>query len=290
VTLAPLALVVVAALIHATWNLLAKRAAGVGPVFVLAYTLVACVAYAPWVVWLLAHGALTWTAPVAVCIALSGAVHLGYNLCLQRGYQVADLSVVYPVARGTGPMLASLAAFLLLGEAVTGQGLLGLAAVVLGIFLISTQGDVRVFRTAAGRAGVGWGLVTGALIAGYTVIDAWGVKILAIEPVILDWCANMARLAMLAPFVLGKPSRAHGAMSGFWRFAVPIGVLSPLGYIFVLGALDMGAPLSVVAPAREMSMMAGALFGMVFLGERVGPVRLAGCAVMIAGVALLAAR
>lgn len=289
-TLAPLALAVVAALIHAIWNLLAKRAAGVGPVFVFAYTLIACVAYAPWVIWLLAQGGLTWAAPVAVCIALSGAVHLGYNLCLQRGYQVADLSVVYPVARGTGPMLASLAAFLLLGEAVTGQGLLGLAAVVLGILLISTQGDVHVFRTAAGRAGVRWGIVTGALIAGYTVIDAWGVKILGIEPVILDWCANMARLAMLAPFVLGKPSRAHGAMRGFWRFAIPIGVLSPLGYILVLCALDMGAPLSVVAPAREMSMMAGALFGMVFLGERVGPVRLAGCAVMVVGVALLAAR
>ena len=90
-----------------------------------------------------------WSWPVAGCILLSAVIHLGYSLCLQRGYQVADLSVVYPVARGTGPMLSSLGAFILLGESPSAHGLLGLLAVVAGIALITTQGDLSAFRRRA---------------------------------------------------------------------------------------------------------------------------------------------
>jgi uncharacterized membrane protein len=78
-------------------------------------------------------------------------------------------------------------------------------------------------------------------------------------------------------------------MRGHWWRAAGVGVLAPLSYILVLRALTLGAPVSVVAPMREMSMMLGALMGMAFLNERVGPPRLLGCAVMIAGVVLLAA-
>ena len=78
-------------------------------------------------------------------------------------------------------------------------------------------------------------------------------------------------------------------MKGRWLLAIAVGVLSPLSYILVLGALDLGAPLSIVAPAREMSMIIGALFGMIILGEPVGLWRLAGCLVLIAGVVLLGA-
>jgi hypothetical protein len=98
-------------------NLLAKHAAAAGPAFVFAYNVVACVAYLPWVVWLIANRELTWNWPVAVCLLFSAMIHLGYSLCLQRGYQVADLSVVYPIARGTGPLLSSIGAFIILAEA-----------------------------------------------------------------------------------------------------------------------------------------------------------------------------
>ena len=287
--LAPIVLVVLAAFVHATWNLLAKQAAAAGPTFVFAYTLVACVAYAPWVAWLLAQGTLTWNLPVVGCLLLSGLIHLAYNLCLQRGYQVADLSVVYPVARGIGPMLSSFGAFLLLGETPSHQGLLGLLAVVVGIGLISTQGDLSVFRRPGGQAGVRWGTATGSLIAAYTVVDAYGVKALLIQPVVLDWFSNLLRFFLLAPVVLRDRRRAREVMQGRWHLAVGVGLLSPLSYILVLAALDMGAPLSVVAPAREMSMMVGALFGMVILREPVGTWRLIGCLVLIAGVMLLGA-
>ena len=286
-SLAPIVLVVLAAFFHATWNLLSKQAAAAGPTFVFAYNLVACVAYAPWVAWLLAQGALTWSLPVAGCILFSGLIHLAYSLCLQRGYQVADLSVVYPVARGTGPMLSSFGAFLLLGEAPSPQRLLGLAAVVIGIGLISTRGDLAAFRRPGGQAGVRWGTATGFLIASYTVVDAYSVKTLGIQPVIVDWFSNLLRFFLLAPVVLRDLSRARRLMQGRWLLAIGVGLLSPLSYILVLAALNMGAPLSVVAPTREMSMMIGALFGMVILREAVGVWRLMGCLVLIAGVVLL---
>jgi drug/metabolite transporter (DMT)-like permease len=283
-----LLLVVAAAVIHATWNLLAKRAAHAGTAFVAAYNLVAFVAYAPWAIWTLLQGGMDWSLPVALCLAASGLIHLVYSLVLQRGYRAADLSVVYPVARGTGPLLSALAAILILGEWPGLRGLAGLAAVVCGILLIATGGSLRAFRRADGRTGVLWGGATGGLIATYTVVDGYGVKVLGIAPIVLDWASNALRFVLLIPMVVRDPGRARIAMRGHWPLAVAVGLLSPLGYILVLGALQAGAPLSLVAPMREMSMMLVALFGMILLKEPVGPGRIAGCAAVVLGVVLLA--
>lgn len=287
-TLATLLLVILASFIHAGWNLLAKRAAEVGPPFVLAYNIVACIAYAPWVVYVLVHGARFWSWAGAGFIVLSGLLHLGYSLCLQRAYQQADLSVVYPVARGTGPLFSTLGAILLLGEAPSMLGVMGLILIIAGIALIATQGDLASFRRPQGLAGVRWGAATGGLIACYTVADAYAVRVLGIAPVLLDWFSNLVRLLLLAPMALAKPARFRATMRGHWGLAVGVGLLSPLSYIFVLIALDMGAPVSAVAPMREMSMMVGALMGMLILRERVRFWRLIGCAVVIAGVIALA--
>jgi multidrug transporter EmrE-like cation transporter len=215
-SLAPLALVVFSAFIHASWNLMSKRAAAAGPTFVFAYNLFACAAYAPWVLWLLAHHKIAWSWSAAGCVVLSALIHLAYSLCLQRGYQVADLSVVYPVARGTGPALSSVGAFILLGETPTQLRLIGLFAVVIGIGLISTQGELVAFRKPGVEAGVRWGIATGGLIANYTVIDAYGVKALGVVPVVLDWFANLLRFFLLAPVVASNPARAREMMRGKW--------------------------------------------------------------------------
>jgi drug/metabolite transporter (DMT)-like permease len=287
VTFTSLLLIVLASLIHATWNLLAKQASPAGPTFVFFYNVVSCAAYAPWVVYLLANGAVIWNPAVIGWMVLSGLIHLAYSLCLQRGYQRAEFSVVYPVARGTGPMLATVGAILVLGENPTSQVLIGMLAVVAGIGLIATQGDLAAFRRPGGQTGVRWGTATGGLIAAYTVVDAYSVKQVGIAPVVLDWFANLLRFFLLAPIVIANPKRAREKMRGFWWLALGVGLLSPLSYILVLAALDLGAPLSIVAPMREMSMMIGALMGMVVLHEKVGPWRLIGCAVLIAGVILL---
>lgn len=286
-TLAVISLVVLASFVHATWNLLSKRASSVGPTFVFAYNLVACVAYAPWVIYLIAHQTIEWSWTVVGFIVLSGLIHLAYSLSLQRGYQKADFSIVYPVARGTGPMLSTVGAILLLGERPAIQVILGLVAVVGGITLIATQGRLEAFRKPGGLTGVKWGTATGGLIASYTVVDAYAVKGLGIAPVILDWFSNLLRFFLLAPLVFADIGRAREAMRGFWLLAIGVGLLSPLSYILVLTALNMGAPLSVVAPMRETSMMIGVVMGMVILREAVGFWRILGCAVLILGVVFL---
>lgn len=288
-TLTTIAMVVAASFLHATWNLMAKRAANVGPPFILAYSLVACLAYGPWVVWVLVQGGIDWTAQALGIVMLSGAIHLAYNLCLQRGYQVADLSVVYPIARGTGPMLSTIGAFLILREVPTLAGVSGLVLVVSGIVLIATQGSLRAFRRPEGHAGIRWGTATGGLIATYTVADAFAVKALGVTPVVLDWITNVMRCVLLLPLMVRQRRAAMAAMRGHWGLATAIGVMSPLGYILVLEAMTRGAPLSIVAPMREMSMMVGTLLGMVVLKEAVGRWRLIGCAVLIIGVILLSA-
>lgn len=121
-----------------------------------------------------------------------------------------------------------------------------------------------------------------------TVVDAYAVKALGLTPVILDWFSNLLRFFLLAPVVGSNPRRAMIAMKGHWWLALGVGLLSPLSYILILAALQNGAPLSLVAPMREMSMMVGALLAMIILRETVGIWRLVGCGVLIMGVIALA--
>lgn len=214
-TLASLFLVGLASFAHASWNLLAKRAESVGPVFVVAYNLAAGVASAPWVIWLLAQPGQNWTWVGIGFVVASGVIHLAYSLCLQRGYQVADLWVVYPVARGTGPMLPSIGAILILGETPSGNGRTGLALVVAGILLIATQGKLSAFSRPGRQAGVRWDVGTGGLIACYALVEAYAVKTLGIAPVLLDGFSNLMRFGLLLPLVLANPRKAMAAMTGY---------------------------------------------------------------------------
>jgi drug/metabolite transporter (DMT)-like permease len=287
-TTTTLLLVLLAALCHATWNLAAKRSAHAGGAFLFWSTLLSSILFAPWALWIMLGEGFTWNWPIAGAILASGVLHLVYSHSLQAGYRKADLSVVYPIARGTGPLLSSLGAFLLLSEVPGLLRLLGLAAVVLGILTIASNGRWDAFAKPGALVGLRWGVLTGALIASYTLVDGAAVKLLLLSPVVLDWGANVVRCALLSPHVLRNWQGSKSAMSGHWRSAWIVGLLAPFGYILVLWAMQQGAPLSVVAPMREMSMMLVALFGMVLLREPVGKARLAGCALMLAGVLLLA--
>lgn len=281
-------LVLLAAVTHASWNLLAKRAAHAGAAFLFWSGAFACLFYAPWAGWLLAVGGIEWNGAMLACIAASAVIHLLYSLALQKGYRVADLSVVYPIARGSGPLLSSLAAFAVFAENPGVLRLAGLLAVVGGILLIATDGRLSRLVRPEARAGVVWGGATGGLIASYTLVDGYGVKRLGIDAVLLDWFANALRLVMLALAVIPQWRESLGKMEGHWRAAIGVGALSPLGYILVLEAMAGGAPVSIVAPMRELSMMIVALLGMLLLGEKVGVARLGGCMAMVLGVVLLA--
>ena len=287
-TTTSLLLVLLAAVCHATWNLAAKRSAHAGGVFLFWTTLLSSIAFMPWALWIMAQASFVWAWPMLAAIMASGCLHLAYSHALQTGYRKADLSVVYPIARGTGPLLSSTGAFLLLGEVPGPLRLLGLLGVVGGILLIATDGRFSTFSRPGAMAGLRWGLLTGGVIATYTLVDGSAVKLLLLSPVVLDWGANLVRTALLAPQVWRNRRGAAEVMRGHWVSVWTVALLAPFGYILVLWAMQRGAPLSVVAPMREMSMMLVALLGTVLLREPVGKARLAGCALMLAGVLLLA--
>lgn len=279
-------LVLAAAGVHATWNLLAKRTGG-GAAFVWMTCLAGGLCYAP-----LAAAVVWWQRPTigatqVLFMAGSAVLHTGYFLLLMRGYRAGDLSLVYPLARGTGPALATAAAVAFLGERPTALALTGAALVVLGVFGLT--GGPRIFAQrhhAAGRA-VAYGLATGLTIAVYTLWDKQAVTAMLIPPLILDWGANVGRLALLSPLAV----RGWDEVRLHWRAhrveTLGVGLLAPLSYILVLTAMVF-TPVSYVAPAREVSILIATVLGTRFLAEADGARRLAAAAAIAAGVVALA--
>jgi drug/metabolite transporter (DMT)-like permease len=276
-----LTLVVAAAFCHAGWNLAAKRAGTSGPVLLWLSTVVTTVLYLPIV--LLLRQQVTWLA--VGLIVVSAVLHLGYFLLLQRGYAIGDLSVVYPLARGTGPLLSVAVAVLLLGERPGWLALAGAAAVIGGILIVSGGGLGSAKQHH--RKSLAYGLATGTLIAAYTVFDAHAVGALAITPVLFDWGNNAARMLLLAPYAARNRDRVRQVWRVHRRETIVIGVLSPLAYVLVLFAYTM-APISLVAPARELSIVVGSLFGWLLLREPNPARRLLGAVVVLGGVVALA--
>lgn len=253
------------------------------------YSALGCIVYGPIAVylWLAApkHFGLTaW-----LLITLSGFVHFGYALVLQRGYQVADLSVVYPAARGSGPLLATVGAVALLGEGVTWESLLGTALIVAGIVTVSGGGEPphrRGMRKGRLAKGLEYGLATGVCIAAYTLVDASVVRRVAMAPLLMDYMSNAIRTVLLLPAMIHRRKVLREALHSTGWEALGVAVVSPLSYILVLYAMRI-APVTHVAPAREISMLFAVLAGAAFLGEPQGKRRLAGAGVIALGVVFL---
>ncbi|WP_088282786.1 EamA family transporter [Ideonella sp. A 288] len=289
--LTAVALVLVAALLHAGWNIVAKKTGG-GRHFVLMGAIMVMVLWSPlglWMAWreLPRWGWLEWGLVLA-----SGVAHLVYFNTLLAGYRAADLTVVYPVARGTGPLVTSFAAVLLLGETLGPSGVAGVLAITGGVFLIAGGPSMWAKAHDPGqrdrlRAGVVWGAITGLLIATYTVIDGYAVKVLAMSPILVDWIGNAVRVPFMLPGALADRSGFMRDLKAQWRAALLLAAISPLSYVLVLYAVQM-APLSHVAPAREVSMLFAALLGGRLLGEADRGLRLLGAACIAGGVMALA--
>jgi drug/metabolite transporter (DMT)-like permease len=275
--------VLLAAAAHATWNLFAKRASG-STHFVWMYSVFSVVLYTPVVVWVVLaerpqFGVTHWLALLA-----TSALHLCYSLMLQAGYRVSDLSLVYPLARGSGPLLSFFLAVTLLDEHITWVSVLGVLLVVGGIVLVSGMLNER---HKAPRAGVFFGLGTGVFIAAYTINDGWAVKTLAISPFIIDYTGNFARILVLSPRAWLDRARTRQELREYFRPAAVVAALGPLGYILVLFAMRI-APISHVAPTRELATLIGTYFGARLLKERAAPERLIGAACIVGGVISLA--
>ena len=275
--------VLLAAVTHSTWNLAAKKAAG-SRHFVWLYSLGSIVLYCPIIGWLFYQQRPHFGTPQWLALTGTSVLHLGYSLALQAGYRVSDLSLVYPIARGSGPLLSFVGAVILLGEQPTLMAGLGLVLIVAGILLVA--GLTREPHRAP-KVGIFFGLLTGAFIAGYTVNDGWAVKALALSPFIIDFSGNLVRVVVLTPFALRDRAGAAREAREYARPAAVVSVLGPLGYILVLFAMKI-APVSHVAPARELSTLVGTYFGSRLLRENAAPARLIGATCILVGVVSLA--
>jgi drug/metabolite transporter (DMT)-like permease len=284
VTPAALGLVLGAAFIHATWNLLAKRVGG-GPAFVWLFGSVSSLLYAP-----LAAAVVFIVRPHIGAVQLlfivgTAVLHLVYFLMLQGGYRFGDLSLVYPIARGTGPMLSSAAAIVFFGERPTPIAIAGTVLVGAGIFLLA--GNPAALRGAGARRAVGFAVLTGATIAAYTLWDKRAVSVLGIPPLLLDWGSNLGRTLLVAPVAFARFDAVRAVWRAHRREVILVALLTPMAYILVLTALAF-TPVSYVAPAREISILVGTAMGARLLAEGDVRRRMFAAGAMVLGVTALA--
>jgi drug/metabolite transporter (DMT)-like permease len=277
-------LVAVAAVAHATWNLTMKAAGTSGTRFLWLTFIVATIAMAP-----LGISSLTQVCsalPLLLILALvSGGFQIAYFLTLQRAYRVGDVSIVYPLARGSGPLLSVIFAIILFGERPGVLALTGAGIVVAGVVVIGVAGGHR--RLSANRAGILFGLLVGVVIAAYTLWDANAVTTEKLPPFGYFWVTIVVQLLAFAPFALRQPRQTLALARQHWLAALVVGILSPLAYVLVLFAFTL-APVALVAPAREVSVVLVALGGWLLFREPHPAQRILGSVVVLAGVALLA--
>jgi drug/metabolite transporter (DMT)-like permease len=284
VTAWALTLILAAAFIHATWNLLNKKASG-HATFTWLVAVLSALFYSPVAVALMVF----WQMPIDLgaigLMAGSAVLHTAYFVLLNEGYRAGDLSLVYPLARGTGPLLSSMAAILFLGERPSALAIAGGLLVVLGVAILTMS--PQMLRAAGARKAVVFALVTGTFIAAYTLWDKQAVSKFAVAPILLDWGQNLGRSLLLTPYAL----RHWQSACNEWRThrfeAVGVALLVPLSYILVLTAMQF-TPVSYVAPAREISILIGTVMGTHFLSEGDVRRRLLAAAMMVLGVVGLA--
>ncbi len=281
-----LILVLAAAVLHATWNYCAKRAGG-GLPFVYLTGLVICSLYVPVIAvyWTVKSPSLPWAA--WLWIFGSGVLKTAYSLFLQRGYRTGDFSLIYPLARGTGPLLSTLAAIIVLGERPSWLALAGGLIIIAAIFLLT--GGLRLLHQdhVHLRSAVNYGLMSGVLIASYTIWDRHGVAGLAIAPLLYDAGTAFTQLGLLTPFAARRWPEVKACWRNQRRYAFGVALLSPIAYLLVLTAMTF-TPVSYVAPAREVSIVIGTFIGAKVLKETDGHRRLWAAAAMAVGVIALA--
>ena len=282
-TATALGLILTAAVLHASWNLLAKRAGG-GPAFVWLYGTTSSLLLSP-----LAGGLIfvqhTRLAFLGLFFMFASALlHAAYFIVLQEAYRDGELSVVYPVARGAGPLLSTIAAILVLGERPSALALLGAGLVAVSVVALARPDRSRAADT---KRAVMLGLVTGALIGAYTICDKQAVGQYGVPPLVQQWGTSVGMSALLAPLAFNRQVEIRHHIKRDLAVILAIGILVPMAYILVLTAMTF-TPVSYIAPAREVSILFATIMGTHLLSEGRVARRIVAAVVMVFGLAALA--
>jgi uncharacterized membrane protein len=278
-----LGIVLAAALLHAGWNLLAKKSRR-KIVYVWWFLLVALIIYSPMAVYFWpaeAFSAWGW-----ICVLATGILHALYFWCMSGAYERGDLSLVYPLARGFGPFLVPVLAVAFFDERLSAMGIAGIIQVIAGIYVIhlnsfSIRSAWKFFAAATGGATL-WALGTGGTIAAYSLVDKMGVGF--IYPPVYIYLMFVITFALLSTVVIATERRA---LAIEWRTnkvsIVSAGVLVLLTYMMILFAFRL-SKVSYVVAAREFSIVFSSVFGIFWLKEAHATQRVVGAALIASGV------
>jgi drug/metabolite transporter (DMT)-like permease len=284
-----LALIGVAAVMHAAWNVILKRAGD--PLITSGRAMIAgTLAFAPIVIvaWFVAGRPAI--PPEALFLGVvSGLLEVIYLILLSGAYRRGDLSVVYPLARGTGPLLAIAAGVGLLGERLGFVASLGVAALVVGLLIV--QRPWRVLRGGGRRVegAVPWAIACGISIASYSTVDRVGARLT--EPWLYAAVLFTVTAIGMAGVIAVAGRREAAGESLTWGRSTLAGLLAVATYVLILVAFSL-APLSVVAPLRESAIVIGSAWGVLRMGEAQNRAdaarRLAAAVLVVVGAVLLA--
>ncbi|WP_339011242.1 DMT family transporter [Aeromonas popoffii] len=269
------AAILLAALLHALWNALAKRQAE-GRVSVLLVSLCSGLFAAPFLplVGLPVPAEYPW-------LALSILLHCGYCLFLGRAYRLGEFGQIYPLARGSAPLVTLLLGVLLLGEVPGGVAVVGAVVLVSGVLLMAWRGGIRLVPAALRAV-----LITALFTAAYTLSDGAGARSAGAPVRYTLWL--FALTALMMPLLMRWQSRTawHAHDLAAWRTGALGGALSLLAYGIVIWAMTQ-APIGLVAALRESSVLFAVLLSWCWLGEPLGRVRLWAALVILCGILLI---
>ncbi|MCH8187316.1 MAG: EamA family transporter [Proteobacteria bacterium] len=276
--MAPLIVVLVlaAALLHAAWNSLVKMSGDT--VSVAALIVVGCGVLAAPTLFVVAR-----PAPEAwPMLAASAVLHLGYVVFLGKAYQHGDLSQVYPIARGSAPVLLALLAFAVLGEALSSITIAAIAVISTGVISLTLR------RRQAHNDGrpVLFALGTAVFIASYTLVDGYGARVAGSPHAYAAWSFVVSGAVIFVAVLAYRRRRFLDHAVSIWPRALAGSAMALVAYWIVIWALAQG-PMAPVAALRETSVIFAALFGAVLLREPFGRLRFAAAALVAAGVVLL---
>jgi drug/metabolite transporter (DMT)-like permease len=279
-----LLIVLVSALLHAFWNMLLKHTHGGLELLWLVFVAMVVV-YIPVAAYILIIQQPVIGPPEIVAMLGNGLLQLTYFYLLNQGYRFGDLSLVYPLARGSGPLLVTACAIAFLGEHPSPLAIGGATLIGLGVLLLSA--NFKELRASGAYKGVIYALLTGGSIAAYTLWDRHAVRDLALPPLLYLWVGSLVQMLIITPYALRHREQTGIEVRTHWKPAVAIGVISMLAYALILFALTF-SPVSYIAPAREISVLVGSLMGSSFLAENWSARRLIAAGAMVLGLVGLA--
>ena len=215
---------------------------------------------------------------------VSTLVHTGYNVSLVKAYEHGDLSQVYPLARGTAPLIVALVGALFLGEFTTPLKTLAIAAIGTGVIVMSLKGGAGLGGIP--RKALGFALMTACFTASYTLLDGLGARAAGTASGYTMWLFVGSAINIAIYALATRGLAAFSVMTNGWKSSFAAGAMSLGSYWIAIWAFTL-APIALVAALRETSVLFAMLIAVVFLGEKAGAWRWAAAALILSGVALM---